>query len=70
MPQVGLDPSGDEDPDVGTKAAVLALTERLTGVRLTEELLTTAEYHVGAVPEEPVRHTEHRPPSTGSVTRP
>ncbi|MGY4387450.1 DUF6461 domain-containing protein [Streptomyces sp. TE12347] len=70
MLRVGLDPSGDEDPDVDTKAAVLALTERLTGVRLTEELLATAEFHVGAVPEEPVRHTEHRPSSTGSVTRP
>ncbi|GGS93336.1 MULTISPECIES: DUF6461 domain-containing protein [Streptomyces] len=35
------------------KAAVLALTEQLTGVRLTEELLTHAEYHFGLVPEQP-----------------
>jgi hypothetical protein len=54
MLEVGLNPSGDEDPDVDTKAAVLALTERLTGVRVTEELLAEAEYQVGEVPEEPV----------------
>ncbi|MER8073285.1 DUF6461 domain-containing protein [Streptomyces sp. NPDC094034] len=53
MTEVGLDPSGDEDTDVDTKAAVLALTERLTGVRVTEVLLAEAKYQVGEVPEEP-----------------
>ncbi|MER7822459.1 DUF6461 domain-containing protein [Streptomyces sp. NPDC096097] len=54
MLEVGLNPFGDEDPAVDRKAAVLALSERLTGVKLTEELLTTAAYLVGEVPEEPV----------------
>ncbi|MCX5380427.1 DUF6461 domain-containing protein [Streptomyces sp. NBC_00091] len=53
MREVGLDPSGDEDPEVDRKAAVLALTERLTGVRLTEDLLRDAEYLTAEVPEEP-----------------
>ncbi|MFF3849100.1 DUF6461 domain-containing protein [Streptomyces sp. NPDC002328] len=53
MRELGLNPSGDEDADVDTKAAVLALTERLTGVRVTEELLAGAEYRTGEVPEEP-----------------
>lgn len=53
MLAVGLQPSGEEDPDVDTKAAVLALTERLTGVRVTQELLAEAEYQVGEVPDEP-----------------
>ncbi|WKD36444.1 DUF6461 domain-containing protein [Streptomyces xanthophaeus] len=53
MREVGLNPTGDEDPDVDTKAAVLALTERLTGVRVTEKLLAGAEYLTGEVPEEP-----------------
>ncbi|MEV8033309.1 DUF6461 domain-containing protein [Streptomyces sp. NPDC086182] len=52
MTEVGLNPSGDEDPDVDRKAAVLALAERLTGVRVTEELLAEAEYQMGEVPEE------------------
>ncbi|MEU7604808.1 DUF6461 domain-containing protein [Streptomyces sp. NPDC041003] len=53
MREVGLNPTGDEDPDVDRKAAVFALTERLTGVRVTEELLVNAEYQTGEVPEEP-----------------
>ncbi|MFJ3723232.1 DUF6461 domain-containing protein [Streptomyces sp. NPDC090045] len=53
MREVGLNPTGDEDPDVDRKAAVFALTERLTGVRVTEELLANAEYQTGEVPEEP-----------------
>ncbi|MFA7764069.1 DUF6461 domain-containing protein [Streptomyces sp. NPDC048723] len=52
MREVGLNPTGDEDPDVDRKAAVLALTERLTGVRVTEQLLADAEYQTGEVPEE------------------
>lgn len=36
------------------KAAVLALSERLTGVRLTEQLLRDARYRLGLVPDEPV----------------
>lgn len=58
MTEVGLNPSGDEDPDVDTKAAVLALTERLTGVRVTEQLLAEAGYQVGEVPEEPAEKWE------------
>ncbi|MET9887407.1 DUF6461 domain-containing protein [Streptomyces sp. NPDC006430] len=54
MREVGLNPMGDEDPDVDTKAAVFALAERLTGVRVTEELLAEAEYQTGEVPEDPV----------------
>ncbi|WP_093627009.1 DUF6461 domain-containing protein [Streptomyces sp. 3213.3] len=38
---------------VDTKAAAFALAERLTGVRVTEELLRDAEYQLGYVPEEP-----------------
>lgn len=56
MREVGFDLSDDEDDTgvyVDTKAAVLALAERLTGVRVTEELLRGAEYQLGHVPEEP-----------------
>ncbi|MFE2537506.1 DUF6461 domain-containing protein [Streptomyces sp. NPDC059371] len=53
MMEVGLNPSGDEHPAVDRKAAVLALAERLTGVRVTEGLLAEAEYQVGEVLEEP-----------------
>ncbi|MCX4804266.1 DUF6461 domain-containing protein [Streptomyces sp. NBC_01214] len=58
MLAVGLHPSGEEDPDVDRKAAVLALTERLTGVRVTQELLAEAEYHVAEVQEEPAEERE------------
>ncbi|MER6689483.1 DUF6461 domain-containing protein [Streptomyces minutiscleroticus] len=40
-------------PDVDRKAAVLALTERLTGIRVTESLLRDATYVLGLVPEQP-----------------
>ncbi|MET7436275.1 DUF6461 domain-containing protein [Streptomyces sp. NPDC004082] len=40
-------------PDVDGKAAVLALTERLTGIRVTESLLQDATYELGLVPEQP-----------------
>lgn len=53
MREVGLNPTGDEDPDVDSKAAVLALTERLTGVRVTDQLFTDAVYQTGEVPEAP-----------------
>ncbi|WP_327278458.1 DUF6461 domain-containing protein (plasmid) [Streptomyces sp. NBC_01224] len=56
MREVGFDLSDDEGDTgvrVDTKAAVLALAERLTGVRVTEELLQDAEYQLGHVPEEP-----------------
>ncbi|MFI6848381.1 DUF6461 domain-containing protein [Kitasatospora sp. NBC_00085] len=53
MREVGLDPAGDGDPAVDRKAAVLALAERLAGVRVTGELLRDAEYRTGEVPEEP-----------------
>ncbi|WP_436771322.1 DUF6461 domain-containing protein [Yinghuangia sp. YIM S09857] len=54
MQEVGFDLSGDgTDGYLDRKAAVLALAERLTGVRLTEEILTGAEYRLGRVPDEP-----------------
>ncbi|MEV4874680.1 DUF6461 domain-containing protein [Streptomyces cyaneofuscatus] len=52
-----LTPEGEHDeraPDVDRKAAVLALAERLTGVRLTESLLQDAAYELGLVPEQPL----------------
>ncbi|MFD7629527.1 DUF6461 domain-containing protein [Streptomyces sp. NPDC059851] len=58
MLEVGLNPAGDQHPDVDTKAAVFALAERLTGVRVTEELLAQARYQTGEVPEEPVADWE------------
>ncbi|MFE2579596.1 DUF6461 domain-containing protein [Streptomyces sp. NPDC059378] len=54
--EVGFELTQDEDGTgvhVDAKAAVLALAERLTGVRVTEELLRDAEYRLGLVPEEP-----------------
>ncbi|MGW6981911.1 DUF6461 domain-containing protein [Streptomyces sp. NPDC054932] len=56
MREVGLNPTGDQDPGVDRKAAVFALTERLTGVRVTEELLVDAVYRTGEVPEEPASY--------------
>ncbi|OIJ95657.1 DUF6461 domain-containing protein [Streptomyces colonosanans] len=58
MSEIGLNPAGDKNPDVDTKAAVFALAERLTGVRVTEELLAEAEYQTGEVPEEPAEEWE------------
>lgn len=58
MEEVGLNPSGNTDPDVDTKAAVMALAERLTGVRVTAQLLAEAEYQLGVVPEELVEQWE------------
>ncbi|CAL9324777.1 DUF6461 domain-containing protein [Streptomyces sp. SudanB182_2057] len=51
-----LTPEGEHDdsaPVVDGKAAVLALAERLTGVRVTESLLQSATYELGLVPEQP-----------------
>jgi hypothetical protein len=54
MREIGFDLTEDgTGPSTDTKAAVLALAERLTGVRLTEELRKDAGYHLGHVPEEP-----------------
>lgn len=50
-----LTSEGEHDPsapDVDGKAAVLALTERLTGVRVTESLLQDVTYELGLVPEQ------------------
>ncbi|MEU6895899.1 DUF6461 domain-containing protein [Streptomyces sp. NPDC046557] len=58
MGAVGLNSSGDTDPSVDTKAAVMALAERLTGVRVTAQLLAESEYQLGVVPEEPVEEWE------------
>lgn len=57
MCEVGYVLSDDEDESserVDTNAAAFALAERLTGVRVTEELLQGAEYQLGHVPDEPV----------------
>jgi hypothetical protein len=51
-----LTSEGEHDesaPDVDGKAAVLALAERLTGIRVTESLLQDATYELGLVPEQP-----------------
>ncbi|MFD8261925.1 DUF6461 domain-containing protein [Streptomyces griseoluteus] len=51
-----LTPAGEHDqcgPVVDGKAAVLALAERLTGVRVTESLLQDARYQLALVPEQP-----------------
>ncbi|MEU6352007.1 DUF6461 domain-containing protein [Streptomyces sp. NPDC047072] len=53
LTDLGLDPYGDGDPNVDRKAAVLALTERLTRVRVTEALLQEAEFELAELPEEP-----------------
>lgn len=56
MGEVGFTPADDEGgtgEQADTKAAAFALAERLTGVRVTEELLRHAEYELGYVPEEP-----------------
>jgi hypothetical protein len=56
MREVGFELSDDEGETserVDTKAAVFALAERLTGVRVTEELLRDTEYQLGHVLEEP-----------------
>ncbi|MFB8354362.1 DUF6461 domain-containing protein [Streptomyces niveus] len=50
-----LTPEGEHDesaPDVDRKAAVLAVAERLTGIRVTESLLQDATYELGLVPEQ------------------
>jgi hypothetical protein len=52
MREVGFDLTDEEAPDVDGKAAVFALTERLTGVRVTEKVLMAAEHRAGEVPEE------------------
>ncbi|WP_329027235.1 DUF6461 domain-containing protein [Streptomyces sp. NBC_00690] len=39
-------------PEVDRKAAVLALAERLTGIRDTESILQDAPYELGLVPEQ------------------
>lgn len=58
MREVGfpLTSEGEHDenaPAVDGKAAVLALAERLTGIRVTESLLQDHTYELGLVPERP-----------------
>lgn len=54
MHEVGFDLSGDgTDGYLDRKSAVLALAERLSGVRLTEDLLRHSAYQLGHVPDEP-----------------
>lgn len=54
MREVGFELAEDGDGDyLDEKAAVFALAERLTGMRVTEELLRQAEFRMGHVPEEP-----------------
>ncbi|WP_262058797.1 DUF6461 domain-containing protein [Streptomyces sp. STR69] len=51
--EVGLGLTDEDASRVDRKAAVFALAERLTGVRVTAELLALAEYRTAEVPEEP-----------------
>ncbi|MDV9169421.1 DUF6461 domain-containing protein [Streptomyces sp. W16] len=51
--EVGLGLTDEEASRVDRKAAVFALAERLTGVRVTAELLKLAEYQTAEMPEEP-----------------
>ncbi|MGW0664172.1 DUF6461 domain-containing protein [Streptodolium elevatio] len=54
MREVGCDLEDELDLDVyDERAAVLALAERLTGVRITEDLLRDAEYQLVRVPDGP-----------------
>ncbi|MBY8882426.1 DUF6461 domain-containing protein [Actinacidiphila acidipaludis] len=56
MREAGCDLTDTDDRTgdfLDDKAAVLALTERLTAVRLTEEALRDAPYRLGFVPDEP-----------------
>ncbi|GCE02277.1 DUF6461 domain-containing protein [Embleya hyalina] len=54
MHEAGFDLGEESDVDTyDRKAAVLALAEQLTGVRLTEDLLGNSTYLLGHVPEEP-----------------
>ncbi|WP_246127234.1 DUF6461 domain-containing protein [Embleya hyalina] len=56
MEEVWCDPDGRADLDVfDDKANVFALAERLTGVRVTEELLSESAYLLGHVREDPTR---------------
>ncbi|MDH6612768.1 hypothetical protein M2164_008403 [Streptomyces sp. SAI-208] len=43
----------DSAPDIGRKAAGLALADRLTCIRVTDSLLQDAAYELGLVPEQP-----------------
>lgn len=58
MTEVELNPTGDEAPDVDRKAALFALAERLTGVRVSEELLAEAEYRMTDLPKAPADEWE------------
>lgn len=51
--EVGLGLTDEDASRADRKAAVFALAERLTGVRVTAELLALAEYRTAEVPEEP-----------------
>ncbi|MFG2873816.1 DUF6461 domain-containing protein [Streptomyces sp. NPDC048337] len=59
MRELGLNPDGDPVPGTDTKAAVLALTERLTGVRVTADLLANSVYQTAEVAD--VRTRPARP---------
>lgn len=50
MREVGLDISSDGDNTQISRAAAFALAERLTGVRVTAQLLASATYTCGIVP--------------------
>ncbi|WP_436776268.1 DUF6461 domain-containing protein [Yinghuangia sp. YIM S09857] len=56
MREVGCDVDDVLELDLyAEKAAVVALTERLTGVRITDDLLSGAEYRLVRIPERPGR---------------
>ncbi|GLF98247.1 DUF6461 domain-containing protein [Streptomyces yaizuensis] len=56
---VGLNPAGDEAPGLDRTAAFFALAERLTGIRITEELLARFTCRTGLVSQE--THDEEGP---------
>lgn len=68
-----LTPEGEHDENalaVDGKAAVLALAESLTGIRVTESLLQDATYELGLVPERPAEKWTYEEIAAASEDRP
>jgi hypothetical protein len=59
MQEAGFDLRDDTDNAEHCVAAALALTERLTGVRLTPELLEESTYPCGIAPATPANSARH-----------
>ncbi|MGC0417332.1 DUF6461 domain-containing protein [Embleya sp. AB8] len=70
MEEVWCDLDGEADFDVfDDKADLLAPAERLTSVRVTEELLSGTEYLLGHVREEPAWRPDRLGPGDGDMER-